>query len=83
MRGMRLLWVGFLDFAFWLTRLRGDTGTRRKISERKNRFFQTEYEKPTLERGDEGDVVRLRSPTGGMKENFLRVPCSFPIPNNH
>jgi hypothetical protein len=33
--------------------------TQRKISERKNRFFQTEYEKPTLERwrvGGRGDA---------------------------
>ncbi|MBW4612329.1 MAG: hypothetical protein KME21_03455 [Desmonostoc vinosum HA7617-LM4] len=46
------------------TRGRGDAGTRRKISERKNRLFQTEYEKPTLERSREWDVVRLRSPLG-------------------
>jgi hypothetical protein len=31
--------------------------TRRKISERKNRLFQTKYEKPTLESGGAGRAV--------------------------
>ncbi|MBW4611826.1 MAG: hypothetical protein KME21_00795 [Desmonostoc vinosum HA7617-LM4] len=34
---------------FFRFRVLVDAGTRRKISERKNRLFQTEYEKPTLE----------------------------------
>ncbi|MBW4613677.1 MAG: hypothetical protein KME21_10410 [Desmonostoc vinosum HA7617-LM4] len=93
--GEWLLWVGFLDFAFWLTRLRGDRGTRRKISERKNRFFQTEYEKPTLERVGSGEWGRrnfyvsivsldlLQKSDTRQKINFLADNLSRLKPTNN